>query len=93
MANKQHTRKKGIRLNRLPNYSESIDEEASTHPGALKFKAEMVRFVAEKAQLRINGKKSSHRTVEVAVARQGQARDVRVHRRRATDSELGRGHS
>lgn len=57
----------GIVLGRLPNYDKTPQDELAGHPKAIALRSEMKKFATSKAQLRINGKQSSDRTVETAV--------------------------
>jgi integrase len=61
------TRSNGIDLGRLPNYDKTPKDELVTHPKAIALRLEMKRLVTVKAQIRVNGRQSSDRTIEAAV--------------------------
>ena len=67
MSRKPLDRKYGIQLGRLPNYQVISIDGAETHPAALKFRREMQIFVRQKAAIRVNGRPSSDRTIQLAV--------------------------
>jgi integrase len=67
MSRKPLNRKNGIQLDRLPNYNATSTEGADAHPKAILLCEEMKFFVAQKASVRLNGKQSSDRTIQVAV--------------------------
>ncbi len=60
-------RANGIALGRLPNYDKVPKDELASHPKAVALRLEMKRFISLKAQIRVNGKQSSDRTIETAV--------------------------
>jgi integrase len=51
----------------LPNYDKTSNDSLATHPKAISLREEMKWFAANKAQIRVNGKKSSERTITTAV--------------------------
>lgn len=60
-------RQNGIQLGRLPNYQATSQADADSHPLALKLRKEMQIFVRQKAAIRVNGRPSSDRTIQLAV--------------------------
>jgi integrase len=66
MPKKAYTRQNGIKLGRLPSYAIVSNPDADRHLGAVALSVEMLKFVTHKATIRVNGKASSHRTIDAA---------------------------
>lgn len=66
MARTAQNRDHGISIGRLPMYSAKVDPTASTFPGAIKLRAEVLKAVTFHAATRVNGSVSSFRTIETA---------------------------